>query len=141
MKLLKIGVVGYCPPTKFDAEEARKMIVDAYDKLEKMYPGYFFTVASGLTNVGVLKIAYNEAKKRGWSTAGIACQKALSYELFPVDLKIIAGRNWGDESSIFLSFVDAIVRIGSGKQSMAETEEAKKMGLIALEYDLPVLKN
>ncbi len=136
---LRIGVVGYCPPTKFDEKEARRMIIDAYNKIEAQYPTILKVVISGLTNVGVLKIAYEEAIKRNWKTVGIACNKAMEHELFPVDEKIIAGDNWGDESPTFLSNIDIIVRIGVGKQSIVETEEAKKFGKLAFEYNLPVL--
>src|SRR5947209_8133161 len=27
---LKVGVVGYCPPTKFDETQARRLIIEAY---------------------------------------------------------------------------------------------------------------
>lgn len=136
---LRIGVVGYCPPTKFDEVEARHMIVEAYDQIEKLYPDTSKAVVSGLTNVGVLKIAYQEAQKRKWRTVGIACAKVTEHELFPVDEKIIVGENWGDESSAFLSAIDLIIRIGTGKQSITETEETKRRGKRVLEYDLPAL--
>lgn len=136
MKEIRIGVVGYCPPTKFDEVKARLMIFNAFNQVNNLYPCASKSVVSGLTNVGVLKIAYEEAKKREWKTAGIACKKAENYELFPVDEKIIIGENWGDESQTFLDNIDIIIRIGTGKQSITETEEAKRLGKIAIEYNL-----
>lgn len=139
MNKLRVGVVGYCPPTKFDEVEARRMVVDAFDHIAAEHADYEIEVVSGLTNVGVLGIAYEEAVKRGWKTVGIACKKALEHPLFPVDEMIMEGENWGDESPRFLSSIDMMVRIGGGKQSARETEEVKSSGRQALEYDLPPL--
>lgn len=133
---VRIGVVGYGPQTKFDEEEARRMIVEAYDLIEVENPRTFKAVVSGLTDVGVPAIAYREAVRRGWRTVGIACKKALEYPLYPVDQKKIMGDDWGEESPLFLLFVHAIVRIGGGRQSIAETEAVKKAGKLAIEYDL-----
>lgn len=140
MDKMKVGVVGYCPPTVFDEEEALKMIKDAYDKVQEQFPDMEIEIVSGLTNVGVLKIAYNEAVKRGWSTVGIACKRAEEHELFPVDEKMIVGENWGEESETFLSYIQAIIRIGVGPQSITEANTAKDQGKPAFEYDLPVLE-
>lgn len=138
--LVKIGVVGYCPPTKFDEVEARKMIVDAYNKVEAVYPEFPIAIVSGMTAVGVLKIAYEEASKRDWITVGVACNKALEHPLYPVDHQIFVGENWGDESETFVTGLDGIIRIGNGKQSIAETEAVKANGGFAYEYDLPPLE-
>lgn len=116
------------------------MIREAYDNAASICPsGNTPTVVSGLTNVGVLKIAYEEARSRGWNTVGIACKRAEEHELFPVDEKIIVGENWGDESPSFLEDLDCMVRIGTGKQSIRETDELKARGKPAFEYDLPFL--
>jgi len=134
---LRVGVVGYCPPTVFDEDEARRMIRDAYDKIAELFGDREVVIVSGLTNVGVLKIAYEEATRRGWRTAGIACERAQEHELYPVDEKMIVGMNWGDESLTFVANIQAIVRIGVGKQSLRETELVKSRGFPAFEYDLP----
>ena len=139
MKELNIGVVGYCPPTKFDEVEARRMIVEAYGNIAMRFPEHSFAVVSGLTNVGVLKIAYEEAVKRGWKTIGIACERAKEHPHFPVDEKTIVGANWGDESPTFVESLDMMVRIGVGKQSIRETDAVKAQGMPTFEYDLPVL--
>lgn len=137
---LRVGVVGYCPPTNFDEDEAKRMVRDAFDKVVEFFGDHEIVVVSGLTNVGVLKIAYEEAVRRGWRTAGIACERAQEHELFPVDEKVIVGENWGDESPTFVDSIQAMVRIGVGKQSLRETQLVKSRGFPTFEYDLPVLQ-
>jgi hypothetical protein len=139
MQELKVGVVGYCPPTLFDEDKALTMIQDAYNKVAEQFCDCKIVIVSGLTNVGVLKIAYKEATKRGWRTVGIACERAQEHELYPVDEKLIVGKNWGDESTAFIEALQAIVRVGVGVQSLKETELVKSKGLPAFEYDLPML--
>jgi hypothetical protein len=57
--------------------------------------------------------------------------------LYPVDVPpIIVGDNWGDESKTFLDSIDMLVRVGGGKQSLEECNEAKKQGIKVVEYDL-----
>lgn len=137
--MITVGVVGYCPPTKFNEGDARILIISAYDRIATTYQGQKIAIVSGLTNVGVLRIAYEEAVKRGWETVGIACEKANDHPIFPVDFKLIIGKDWGDESSFFTSTLDTIIRIGSGKQSIAEANVLKQDGRPTIEYDLLAL--
>ena len=139
-KKLRLGVVGYCPPTKFDENKALEYIRDAYNHVIADFPEHEITVVSGVTNVGVLKLAYEEAKKRNWRTAGVGCKKAYEFDWFPTDEEpIIVGENWGDESSTFLNSIDILIRIGGSKQSLEESVEMKKGGKQVIEYDLPAL--
>jgi hypothetical protein len=138
-KQLSIGVVGYCLPTKFDEAEAVRMLAEAYDKIEEQFPDTPKMVVSGLTNVGVLKLAYEEAVRRGWRTKGVACKLAADHPLFPVDEQCIVGENWGDESQEFLRDLNCMVRIGVGKQSLEECAIISGRGLPTYEYNLPVL--
>jgi hypothetical protein len=144
-KKLRLGVAGYCPPSKFDEQKALDYIKEAYDKVEKDFPNYQITVVSGLTNVGVLKLAYEEAKRRGWKTGAVTSKKALEQyadNLFPIDEEpVIIGKNWGDESPTFVNSIDAMVRIGLGPQSLREAKQIKEAGKPAYEYDLPKLEN
>lgn len=139
IQLLQIGVVGYCPPTNFDAVEARRMVIEAYDQIEQQFPSMQKMVVSGLTNVGVLAIAYEEAVKRCWRTKGVACKLAKDHPLFPVDEQVVVGDSWGDESERFLQELDCIVRIGGGPQSMKECKVIRDRGHLTFEYDLPAL--
>lgn len=115
------------------------MVLDAFNTIAAENPGSDIEVVSGLTDVGVLAIAYEEAFQRGWRTVGIACKKATEHRLYPVDEQIIVGENWGDESPRFLASIDMIVRVGGGKQSANEVEAVKNAGGRVLEYDLPLL--
>lgn len=138
-KLLKVGFVGYCPPVYFDATQALVFVKQAFDKIVAENPDTEIMLVSGLTNVGTLAIAYKEAKARGWKTMGIACKKAAEHPNFPVNEKIIIGESWGDESAMFLSWIDCIVRVGGGNQSKTEVASVKAAGKQVLEYELPQL--
>ena len=56
-------------------------------------------VVSGLTNLGVPKIAYEVAVEMGMKTVGISASRALtsSSGVFSVDKQIIVGQNYGDD--------------------------------------------
>jgi hypothetical protein len=141
MQTLNIGVVGYCPPSVFDVDEARRMIVEVFDLLADKYPKRDITVVAGLINVGVLAIAYQEAVKREWETLGIASAKVRGMEWFPVDDYIIIGEDRGDESNRFIASCDILVKIGGGKQSGREADLFRSMDGEVYEYDLPLLDN
>jgi len=138
-KLLNVGVVGFSG-AKFNENVAKALIAIALDVVEENNEADEYALVSGLTDMGVPAIAYRAADKRGWKTVGIACSEANDYECYDVDEKIIEGEKWGDESKTFLDYIDVLVRIGGGKQSMEETEKAKEMGKSVYEYDLPEIK-
>jgi len=131
---VRVGIVGYSA-REFDQEKAREILVKLFDELQEKHDGNV-EIVSGLTALGVPLLAYQEARRRGWKTIGIACKKAYKYERFPVDEEIIVGDDWGDESETFLSMIDICIRIGGEEQSRRETEMAKQRGLPVLEYDL-----
>lgn len=133
---IRVGVVGYCPPSKFDEKEAEKMLNEAFDKIKARFPGRKITIVSGLTNVGVPAIAYRLASEKGYKTEGVACKKAEDFEIYPVDKKIIVGNDWGEESETFLKESEVLIRVGGGKQSFKEAAEAKKQGKWVLNYNL-----
>lgn len=138
-KHIRVGLVGYCPPSKFDEDEAANMIRFAFDYLESANPTTSFELVSGWTNVGVLALGYAEAAKRGWSTYGVACKRAQEHPLFPVDHGMEVGDNWGDESDFFVSFVNCLVRVGGGEQSLAEADAVRRRGDLTIEFSLPLL--
>lgn len=162
MAQVRIGVVGYCPPTKYDEEIALKNLEEAFDKLRVDFPDREVVIVSGATNVGILAQAYALATQRGFKTGGVACEKAVNFELYPMtEQPIIVGANWGAESSVFINGIgaiaqvasdkveqykhhphyglDAMIRIGVGPQSIRETQMIKGMGKPTYEYDLPRL--
>ncbi len=162
MKQARIGVVGYCPPTKYDEVKALQFLEEAFDRIESDFAGRDIVIVSGATNVGVLAQAYKLATQRGFGTGGVACVKAANYDLFPMTEKpVIVGKNWGEESPVFVRGVgvikdvepekvgeyqnhphyglDAMVRIGIGPQSLRETTMIREMGKPTYEFDLPKL--
>jgi len=138
MEEIKLGVVGYVSQ-KFDEDKAKRLLKKTYNSIDCQYLSKQKIVVSGLTDVGVISLAYKEAVLRGWKTVGIACARAQEKVCFPVDKKIIVGNEWGDESPTFLEFIDVLVRVGGGRQSLAETAEFLKRGKPVFEYDLPSL--
>lgn len=139
MASLRIGVVGYSPPTQFDESEARRALNRIFDRIVGDAKSKDIEVVSGLTDIGVPGIAYQIAKERNWPTVGVACSKAFGYKCFPVDKQIIVGDDWGDESETFLGECDAIIRIGGGKQSHAEAATFKSRGGMVYEFNLDAL--
>ena len=140
MSKLRIGIVGYSG-AHFLEGKARMFIIMAYNTIAQKYPNHIFTVVSGWTNLGVPKIAYEEAQKRGWGTAGIACAEASKYSCFPVsEPPKIVGTKWGDESQTFLNDIDIMVRIGGGPQTKDETEAFRRTGKEIFEYDVGTFK-
>jgi hypothetical protein len=130
----KIGVVGYSGQ-KFDSMVATCLLATAFQRaaIDKGD----VELVSGLTDVGIPAIAYRLASIYGWETAGVACKKAKNYSCYDCDRVEIVGDKWGDESESFLGQIDALVRVGGGKQSMAEVESAKQRNIPVYEYDLP----
>lgn len=129
---MKIGVIGYSDK-KFDVVEARRLIELGLDTFQATSKD---EVVSGLTNIGIPKIAYEVATERDMTTVGIACDKAKDYECFKVDRKFIIGTEWGDESGHFLKYIDVLIKVGGGVQSVKEFEAFKGP---KKEYDLPII--
>lgn len=136
-KSLYVGVIGFSDDKKFNKNKAKEKIKDAFDKVEAMfsYVDDFYCV-SGLTDYGIPALAYREAKKRGWETMGIACEKALDMDRFPVDYSIIFGKEWGDESGTFLKNIEILVKVGGGEQSEKEFNMAMDKNIPVLVFDI-----
>ncbi len=148
---LRIGVVGYSG-RKFDEDIARarlkRILADQLENRE-LDPARV-EVVSGLTNIGVPRIAYELAEEQGMKTVGISASRALTScaGTWPVDKQIIIGRNYGDESEEFVGYIDILIRIGGGAQSLAEAEmfrkrfdhDAASLANCLIEVELPELK-
>jgi hypothetical protein len=143
---MKIGVVGYSSG-KFDEDLAEAMLelgfvnVLYYDLKHspRISLDHEIEVVTGLTNVGIPKLAYEFAAGRNWRTVGIACEQANEYECYPVDEKIIVGTEWGDESQTFLDYIDCLIRVGGGDQSLDEVKTFRKQqpDAFVFEIELP----
>jgi hypothetical protein len=134
--VIKIGFVGFSS-AKFDETKAKEIIKEAFDTFIKNKK---VEIVSGLTNLGIPKLVYKEAKKRELYTVGIACEKAKEYDCFDCDKVIIVGKEWGDESEDFLNYIDVLIKIGGGKQSVKEFKKAKEIGIKTKEYELEEIK-
>ena len=137
--MFNIGVVGYSGG-KFNEDVAKALVAIALDVVAEDNGDKKYALVSGLTDMGIPAIAYRAADKRGWKTVGIACSQADDNPCYDVDERIIEGEEWGDESDLFLNYIDCLVRVGGGEQSIEETKLAKEMGLPVYEYDLPEIK-
>ena len=135
MTEIRVGIVGYSKPC-FNIEKAKDIISDAFDEVEREFPDDEIVIVSGLTDLGVPSLAYQEAVERGFKTVGIACIKAYENDCFPVDESIIEGEEWGDESVVFIKNIDVFIRIGGGPQSMKEEQMAREANIDVITYDL-----
>ena len=132
---LNVGIIGFSNEKKYKASDGKKAVTDAFDNLSKLFPERDIHVVSGLTNIGIPKLAYEEAVKKKWKTVGIAPKEAEEYELFHVDEKIIVGDKFGDESKVFIDYIDILVKIGGGQQSEKEAAMAVKQNIPIMNMD------
>lgn len=134
---LRVGIVGYSAQS-FDRDYARAILINQLRSL-KIKEGRNIEVVSGLTWLGIPGLAYEVATALDLRTVGIACKKARNYECFPCDEVFLIGEDWGQESDMFLSSIDMLIRIGGGKQSHAECARAKAKGIPVVEFELATL--
>ncbi len=120
---MKIGIIGYSAK-KFDKKLAEKLIIEGLNKFKAKEGD---ELVSGLTDLGIPGLAYRIGKKRNMKLIGIACKKAHDEDsvCYPVDKEIIVGDNWGDESKTFLKYIDMLIKVGGGKQSIEEYNRFK----------------
>jgi hypothetical protein len=125
MSRLRIGVVGFSRP-HFDHVAAAILLDDALANLLAHHARdpSGAELVSGLTNMGVPKLAYERAVALGMRTVGVSARQALrvSAGVFPVDETILVGARFGDESAAFIARIDVLIRIGGGPQSRHEVE-------------------
>lgn len=120
---LKIGVVGFSR-NQFDQEEATNKLHDMIKQIIENYPDREFEIVSGLTNMGVPRLAYLLADQLGIYTTGFSAKQAFSVYagIYPVKQQIIVGDKFGDESEEFVRYIEVLVRVGGGAQSRHEVE-------------------
>lgn len=123
---MKYGVVGFSKD-QFDKKTAYQMLHQIYQEIEKQFPDNIIEIVSGYTNSGVPKIAYELADKFGFVTVGYSSKRALTVRsgVYSVHKVILEGENFGDESAVFIAYIDNLIRIGGGPQSRKETEMFK----------------
>lgn len=138
MSVLKIGVVGYVRELGEAGQKAQHLLNQAFDAIVAANPRVTeIWVVSGLSDLGVLGIAYRTAKNRGWKTEGVACGMVHGKPWFEgIDTYTIIGQEWGDESEAFLAACDVLVRIGGGDQSLREAALFKQRGGTTYQFEL-----
>ena len=117
---------------------------DCSDIWDFKYPN--IEIVSGYTDRGIPALSYVLAKLYcktfhgyiDFTTTGFAPKKALSDKRCKVDKEIIVGENFGDESEAFVDYVDVLIKIGGGEQSIKEFAlfKKKKPNNLAIEKKL-----
>lgn len=132
---MKIGVVGFSQDN-IDESLARNILSQSFQQLIARYPHHEpIEIVSGLTNIGIPKIAYQIADELHFIKVGISAERALHVKcgIYPVDQQIIEGKEFGDESMTFIDYIDCLIRVGGGKQSHREVklfiEKCAKRGI------------
>jgi len=125
---VKIGIVGYSGKP-FNTTLAQNILKSILVNLKTKYEDKNIELVSGYTNIGVPKIAYEIADDLGITTVGFSAKEALKVDcgLYPVKKEIIIGKHFGDESKDFIKYIDVLVRIGGGAQSLKEVDLFKKL--------------
>ncbi len=132
IETVRVGVVGFSDDALIESPEVVKAYLRQGIK-DLDLDGKRLEIVSGTTNMGVPKICYEEAKKLGYKTIGITAEEGREYDLFPVDGAFWIGKKFGDETEFFLEYIDCLIKIGGGKQSI---KEFKKCAKPKVEYDL-----
>lgn len=117
--MFNIGIVGYSS-TEFDVDLARDILKHILDFVITDYNNT--KIISGLTNLGIPKLAYEYAISNDIITVGVACSKANEFPIFTTNETFIIGEEWGDESEFFIDMLDCLIRIGGGDQSKRECQ-------------------
>lgn len=127
-KKIKYGIVGFSR-NQFDKKAAFQILNDLLKKIKAKHPDKEIEIVSGYTNSGVPKIAYELADQYGFTTVGFSAQQALKVRsgIYAVKKVILKGKKFGDESEDFVRYIDALIRVGGGKQSRHETELFKQI--------------
>lgn len=128
-----IGVIGYSD-SLFNESKAKKLVQNGLEEIINDYSDEP-VIISGLTNLGIPRIAYEEAPSQKWKTVGFACSRSEEYDTFDVDKKHIIGDEWGDKSEEFLNNIDVLLRVGGRTQLMEEAEKARRKGIRIYEYE------
>ena len=138
--MFKLGVVGYSAPV-FDESTAQTLLQEGFTRLiPRGLPPTEVAIVSGYTNMGVPRQAYLLADQLGYNTVGLSANEALDYDKYPVDRVMLKGEKFGDESAYFIGYIDALLKVGGGKQSVTEYEMFTESypDKPKLELDLPM---
>jgi hypothetical protein len=125
---MKIGIVGFSSKHINEVLGAQ-LLEQEFSKIVSSYSSEASVeIVTGLTNIGIPRLAYQIADKRNYLKVGISAQQAYQVKcgVYPVDKEIIVGEVFGDESQVFVDYIDYLVRVGGGKQSAHEVSLFKE---------------
>ena len=92
-----------------------------------------FEIISGLTDYGIPALTYciceSMALRKDYQieTVGFAPKCSLTDNICKVDKQIIVGENYGDESEEFVKYIDILIKVGGGLQSIKEAKLFKQL--------------
>jgi hypothetical protein len=128
-RLQVVGIIGFARPwlqLELPGATLTQMIADARATIchelaarQQRY-GERLVMASGATNEGVLRLAYEVSAFLNIMAMGIAPDQALDYPLGQMDYMLPFGRSFGDESPVFVRMIDELLVLGGGAQSERE---------------------
>jgi hypothetical protein len=89
-------------------------------------------IVSGLTDYGIPALTYCvcdllSLKNYSIEKVGFAPKCALTDNLCKVDKQIIVGENYGDELEEFIKYIDVLIKVCGGSQSIKEVELFRKL--------------
>ncbi len=125
---MKIGIVGYSAKN-IDEKLGTQLLEQAiFNLITSKSKEDAVEIVTGLTNIGIPKLAYQIADRQGFIKIGISAKQAYQVKcgVYPVDKEIIVGEVFGDESQTFVDYIDCLVRVGGGKQSAHEVQLFKE---------------
>jgi hypothetical protein len=132
-RLRVVGIVGFARPwpqlglrgATLDQTiaDARATICNELAARQQRY-GDRLVVASGATNEGVLRLAYEVCAFLNIMAMGIAPDQALDYPLGQMHYMLPVGQAFGDESPVFVRTIDELLVLGGGAQSEREVVAA-----------------
>jgi hypothetical protein len=114
---LQLGLQG--PTLAQTIADARTSICYELADRQRRY-GERLVVASGATNEGVLRLAYEVCAFLNITAMGIAPDQALEFPLGQMQYVLPFGRAFGDESPVFVRTIDELLVLGGGSQSRRE---------------------
>ena len=122
MTKFRLGVIGYSRDLDPEVQAKAEQLLQTgmQELIPKDIDPADVEIVSGFTDSGIPAIAYRIADELGYKTVGFSAAQAKNYTTYPVDIEIIVGEKFGDESDKFLEYIDALLKVGGGKQSAHE---------------------
>ncbi|MEZ4450162.1 MAG: hypothetical protein R3B09_11850 [Nannocystaceae bacterium] len=130
-----VGVMGYAGRWRDEAgdpiaarkADARRLLGAELRRAREAH-GERLIMVSGATQQGVLEVAYALCVELSIVAAGVTAERALAYGLAPMALLVCGGRNFGDESALFVETCHEFIVLGGGDQSRREAVMAASQG-------------